>query len=109
MYQEINLNHLNHHKEKLLTFSNLTVYDIKALYKEPRDIDIMDCDSFEYDYNLPLYAKMIKRYQNNRSSPVQLHNQITPGYQNMLSGKYHLDKDVLDFFVHYINARLIYN
>lgn len=95
MYKTLTLCELLKNKENLIAFSNMNVYDIKILYKLPSDKDI-DCNNFEYQYDLPLYAKMIKRFQNN--SAVQLHNQITPGYQQMLQYKYHLSKDVLDFF-----------
>ncbi len=98
MYKEINLNQLLNNKLKLLIISQITKEDIKSIFKLSSDPDI-GCD-FEYHYNIPLYAKMIQRFKNNNNSVIQLHNQITPGYQNMLRGKYHL-YDQIDIFNHF--------
>ena len=98
MYTKIKLNHLYNNKDKLLKYSNMTVYDIKSIWKSLFDVDIIDCENIEYHYDLPLYAKMIKRYQNNNNSPVRLHRQIDPCNQRIVRDRYDLSYDLLDFF-----------
>ena len=97
MYSEINLDDLLENKQRLLIFSNINVYDIKKIWKSLFDVDIVDCENIEYHYDLPLYAKMIKRYQNNNNSPIRLHRQIDPCNQRLLRHRYDLSFE-LEFF-----------
>lgn len=100
MYKEIELEFIFENKNKLLAFGNINVYDIKSVWKSSLDIDIVDCGNIEYSWNLPLYAKMIIRFQNNNNSPIRLHKQIDHHNQSILRAMYNLynEKHLLDFF-----------
>ena len=100
MYKEIELEFFSENKNELLTFSNMSVHDIKTVWISSLDDDITDCENIKYNWNLPLYAKMIIRFQNNNNSPIRLHKQIDPGNQSILRAVYNLynEKDLLEFF-----------
>lgn len=100
-YNEIAFGYIHAKKDLLLIFSDMSEDNIKKIWKHPGDVDIVDYENIKYDFNLPLYAKMIIRFQTSCStSPNRLHHQIDPGNQYLLRMMYDLssDKDLVDFF-----------
>lgn len=102
MYQETTLDkQINSKKTELLHFAAMSECDIKAVWKNPTDIDIDDCSNIPYRFDLPLYAKMILRFQRECArSPNRLHRQIDPCNQQRLLATYDLSgqKNIIDFF-----------
>lgn len=100
MYKQINIDTFHDNKEKLQLFANMSEFDIKNVWKTNSDKDINDCVNIPYSYDLPLYAKMIIRFQNANKSPNCLHRQIDPHNQLLLRAKYDLyyDENLIEFF-----------
>ena len=100
-YRQIDFGYIHGTKDKLLLFADMNEPAIKTIWKRPGEIDIVDYENIEYDYNLPLYAKMIIRFQTScNKSQNRLHHQIDPCNQHRLRMKYGLvqDKHLVDFF-----------
>src|ERR1700690_1448338 len=107
LYTKISVDYITTNNKNLLAFSGLDVYDIKDIWKENLDINIINCENIKYDFNLPLYAKMIIRFQNTAlpfrhslPSPVKLYKEIDPGNRQQLLGHFQLyeQRSLLEFF-----------
>jgi hypothetical protein len=97
----VSITNLLKYENSLKLFSDITELQIQDIWikkGEPSDItDIM------YDYNIPLYQKMILRYRNGGHLTTRLFTGCDPNNQNLLllyfNMKYNECHNMIDFFV----------
>lgn len=80
----ITLDIINENQDKFIKFSMLTKQDIKEIFFQPGDVDIADLDGMEYDWRLPLYAKIIFRLVQNDSQICGMYWGLDPINQKIL-------------------------
>src|SRR4030042_7069277 len=82
--EHIILSDIIENKDKFIAFSNLTKEDIKKIYFRTEDVDIHDLDAMEYDWRLPLYAKIIFRFVQNNNQVCGMYWGLDPNCQKKL-------------------------
>ena len=58
--------------------SQLTQEDIQNIWRRSIELEIKDLNTLKYNYDIPLFQKMIFRFRNCERSPSMLYNQIDP-------------------------------
>ena len=62
----------------------MTEEDIRTIWIEGNEDPNVDLATIEYNYDIPLYQKMIFRFRNCRFSVPQFYHQIDPGNQRVM-------------------------
>src|SRR5579885_2536997 len=104
----ITLESLNKHKKLLIDFSNLNENKIRDIWYRSNDEFVEDLTQIKYDYNIPLYQKMIFRFRNGFNKSILLFNGCDPCNQSLLlnsMGLFNSESSLIYFFV-WINCNL---
>lgn len=100
--RHISLDWINKYKDNLINFSNITEYDIQDIWHNPSEPFLTDFSLLQYDYDIPLYQKMIFRYRNGYNLATNLYQGCDPCNKRKLL--YHFDMlydniyEIIDFF-----------
>lgn len=71
-------------KDKLINFSNIGEMNIRDIWYKDGEEYLNDFSNMEYNYNIPLYQKMIFRFRNNNRSAPLLFSGCDPHNKNRL-------------------------
>ena len=66
--KHISIEWINLYKQNLITFSNITEMDIRDIWIRNGDIYLDNFSELEYNYDIPIYQKMIFRYNNSKNN-----------------------------------------
>ena len=76
MMKSITTTYINQYHKQLTNLSNMTEEDIKSMWIMPNEDS--DISNLQYNWNIPLYQKMIFRFRQCEQSPFRFCNQIDP-------------------------------
>lgn len=100
MMQRITFAFINKYRTQLNQMSDMKEVDIRALWMQPGEDP--DISNLQYNWNIPLYQKMIFRFRQCEQSPFRFCNQIDPGNQGRMLSYYHIyddnEKQLINFF-----------
>lgn len=87
-------------RDSLLKLSALTPKDIMNIWIEPGEEKIKDFENIEYSYSMPLYKKMILRFQREGiSDPGCFVKVMHPSCQRQICGRYGIwNEKIFEFF-----------
>lgn len=94
--EQVKVSDIIDNKDKFVAFSNLTKADIKKIFFRPGDVDIKDLDTMKYQWDLPLYAKIIFRFVQNDCQVCGMYWGLDPNCQRRLRYNFKLYDGVLD-------------
>lgn len=77
-YNYINLESINKIRDNLINFSNITEENIRDIWYKQGEEYLTDFKNLKYDYNIPLYQKMIFRFRNNKKIATGLYQGCDP-------------------------------
>ena len=111
--KHITLEQLNRYKEKLVAFSNITEENIRSIWIKDGEDPNVDLTTIEYNWDIPLYQKMIFRFRNCNKSAPAFFRQIDPGNQQRMLWFFILfglrDNEIIEFFAWIANGLGVYN
>lgn len=87
---QITIESLNKHKDDLINLSNIDEFKIRDIWYHSGDIYLDNFVKIEYDFDIPLYQKMIFRYRNGGNLATRLYQGLDPGNRNRLLLNYNL-------------------
>ena len=87
-------------RDSLMKLSALTPKDIMTIWIEPGEEKIEDFENIEYSYSMPLYKKMILRFQREGiSDPGCFIKVMHPSCQRQICGRYGIwNEKIFEFF-----------
>lgn len=108
---KVDLENLMKIRDSLMKVSKLSPRDIMDTWIEPDEDPIEDFDHIEYQYDMPLYKKMILRFQREgRRDPACFIKQLDPSNQQRISYKFGVwDSKLFEFFAYIKNNYGIYD
>lgn len=111
MMTHITLSFIYKYHKQLERLSAMKEDDIRALWIQPNEDP--DISSLQYNYNIPLYQKMIFRFRQCEQSPFRFCNQIDPGNQSRMMSYYQIyddnERQLINFFAWLKNGLGIYD
>lgn len=100
-------------KPQIINLSNMTEDDIRSIWIQPNESTDVDLSKIEYNYDIPLYQKMIFRYRNCNHSAPSFFRQIDPYNQRRMLAWFLLFEidasELIEFFAWIANGLGSYN
>lgn len=98
----IDLNTINKYKNNLFNFSNLTEEQIRTIWCKDNKEFVGDLSKIIYNYNIPLYQKMIFRLRNELNSSCNFYKGCDPHNQTILLNFFNMNRyegnNIIEFF-----------
>lgn len=111
--KHISIEWINLYKQNLITFSNITEMDIRDIWIRKGDIYVDNFSELEYDYDIPLYQKMIFRYRNGNNLATRLFQGCDPCNKRRLLNNFNMiyenTHELIEFFAWISNGLGVYN
>lgn len=82
--KQVTLDLLEKYKQLFLKISYMTENDIRNIWIKGDEDENVDLATIEYNYDIPLYQKMIFRFRNCQLSAPRFYHQIDPGNQRVM-------------------------
>lgn len=106
---------INKYKTNILNLSHITEAEIRDIWHNPGEEYLTDFTSLIYDFDIPLYQKMIFRFRNGSNLAVILYQGCDPSNKRRILYTYNMFyeevSDLMEFFawianglgIHHIN------
>lgn len=109
--QHITFDFINKYSKQLNQLSEMKEEDVRALWIQPGESP--DISNLQYNWNIPLYQKMIFRFRQCEQSPFRFCNQIDPVNQSRMMSYYQIYDDygnqLINFFAWLKNGLGVYD
>ena len=99
---------LGRYKTQIMNLSDMTEDDIRKIWIRPGEDPNVDLSTIVYNYDIPLYQKMIFRYRHCSHSAPAFFRQIDPGNQMRMLAYFllfgHNVRELIEFFAWIANG-----